>query len=111
MKCKDIQLEYKTMLVARRNGKIKTAVIYNSTANVRLLVSQGFINLIYFNSYPATWGNVTTQQRTCNHFVKCSELLFYLYLKFIQLTNRKEGEKKEEPGDFPHSRLSPAITA
>lgn len=91
------------MLVARRNGKIKTAVTYNSTANVRLLVSQGFINLIYFNSYPATWGNVTTQHKTCNHFVKCSELLFHLYLKFIWLTSRKEGGGKKKLPKHHHS--------
>lgn len=39
------------MVVAHWKQKIKPSVKYNCTENVRLLVSLGFINLIYFNSY------------------------------------------------------------
>lgn len=39
------------MVATRWKQKIKTSVKYNCTENVILLVSLGFINLIYFNSY------------------------------------------------------------
>ena len=39
------------MVAAHWKQKIKTSVKCNCTENVILLVSLGFINLIYFNSY------------------------------------------------------------
>lgn len=48
---KDIYLRNETKIVTHYNLKIIATISYNCSANVRLLVSEGFINLIYFNPY------------------------------------------------------------
>lgn len=49
---KDIYLGNETNLVTHSNSEIIATVSCNCSANVRLLVSEGFINLMYFNPYP-----------------------------------------------------------
>lgn len=80
---KDIYLENETKIVAHCNSKIITTRRYNCSANVILLVSWGFINLMYFNPCLLQKKTIVTQMMRSHSFCKSFWSSFHLYLKFI----------------------------
>lgn len=82
---KNIHLENETRIAAHCNSKIMITRRHNCWTNERISVSQGFINLMYFNPCLFYRQNIVTQMVGSHSFCKSfwSSFFIYLYQQFI----------------------------